>query len=97
VAGALTYTHTAQRGRLGVYKGQIYVGGGEIRHRDYWATYTAVESFDPKSDTWTRHAPMPMPRHGLAGDFVNNHFHLVKWIGAVRHKCAGAGDGYRSA
>ena len=71
--------------------------GGEIRHRDYWATYTAVESFDPKSDTWTRHAPMPMPRHGLAGDFVNNHFHLVKWIGAVRHKCAGAGDGYRSA
>jgi hypothetical protein len=24
-----------------------------------------------------RHALMPMPRHGLAGDFVNNHFHLV--------------------
>jgi hypothetical protein len=61
VAGALTYAHTAQRGGLGVYKGQIYVAG-EIRHRDYWATYTAVELFDPKSNTWTHHAPMPMPR-----------------------------------
>jgi N-acetylneuraminic acid mutarotase len=61
----------------GVYKGQIYVAGGEVRHRDFWGTYTAVESFDRRSNTWTRHAPMPMPRHGLAGDFIDNHLYLV--------------------
>jgi hypothetical protein len=42
------------------------MAGGEIRHRDYWATYAAVEAFDPKRDMWIRHSPMPMPRHGLA-------------------------------
>jgi hypothetical protein len=61
----------------GVYGGQIYVASGEIRHRDIWGTYTAVEAFDPKSNSWIRHSPMPMPRHGLAGDFIGNHFHLV--------------------
>lgn len=61
----------------GVHNGRIYVAGGEIRHRDIWGAYTAVEAFDPKSDTWTRLPPMPMPRHGLAGDFIGNRFHLV--------------------
>jgi N-acetylneuraminic acid mutarotase len=61
----------------GVFGGRIYVAGGEIRHRDVWGTYTAVEGFDPKNNTWTRLAPMPLPRHGLAGDFLGNRFHLV--------------------
>lgn len=61
----------------GVYDGRIYVAGGEIRHRDIWGTYTAVEAFDPKSNSWTRLPPMPMPRHGLAGDFIGNRFHLI--------------------
>ena len=61
----------------GVYNGRIYVAGGEIRHRDIWGTYTAVEAFDPKTDSWTRLPPMPLPRHGLAGDFIGNRFHLV--------------------
>jgi len=61
----------------GVYGGNIYVAGGEIRHRDIWGTYTAVEAFDPRSNSWKRHSPMPMPRHGLAGDFIGSHFHLV--------------------
>jgi len=64
-------------GAWGMHGGRIYVAGGEIRHRDYWGAYTAVESFDPESNRWTRHAPMPMPRHGLAGDFLGNGFHLV--------------------
>lgn len=64
-------------GAWGVHRGRIYVASGDIRHRDYWGAYTAVESFDPESNKWTRHAPMPMPRHGLAGDFLGNGFHLV--------------------
>jgi N-acetylneuraminic acid mutarotase len=73
----------------GVYGGQIYVAGGEVRHRDIWGTYTAVEAFDPKSNSWTRHSPMPMPRHGLAGDFIGNHFHLVS--GSVQSGTNAAG------
>ena len=61
----------------GVHNGRLYVAGGEIRHRDIWGTYTAVEAFDPKSETWSRLPPMPLPRHGLAGDFIGNRFHLV--------------------
>jgi len=64
-------------GAWGVYDRRIYVAGGEIRHRDIWGTYTAVEAFEPKSNTWTRLPPMPLPRHGLAGDFIGNRFHLV--------------------
>ena len=61
----------------GVYNGRIYVAGGEIRHRDIWGTYTTVEAFDAKSNSWTRLPPMPLPRHGLAGDFIGNRFHLI--------------------
>lgn len=61
----------------GVYNGRLYVAGGELRHRDIWGTYTAVEAFDPKANTWARLPPMPLPRHGLAGDFIGNRFHLV--------------------
>jgi N-acetylneuraminic acid mutarotase len=61
----------------GVNGGRIYVVGGEIRHRDFWATYAAVDAFDPKSNSWTRLPPMPMPRHGLAADFIGNRLHVV--------------------
>src|SRR3712207_8440259 len=60
-----------------VYNGRLYVAGGEIRHRDIWGAYTAVEAFDPKSNSWARLPPMPLPRHGLAGDFIGNRVHLV--------------------
>lgn len=61
----------------GTHNGRIYVAGGEIRHRDLWGTYTTVEAYDPKANSWARLPPMPMPRHGLAGDFIGNRFHLV--------------------
>ena len=61
----------------GTHNGRIYVAGGEIRHPDIWGTYTTVESFDPKANAWTRLPPMPLPRHGLAGDFIGNRFHVV--------------------
>jgi N-acetylneuraminic acid mutarotase len=61
----------------GVHDGRIYTAGGEIRHRDIWGAYTSVEAYDPKSNSWMRLPPMPMPRHGLAGDFLGNRFHVV--------------------
>jgi N-acetylneuraminic acid mutarotase len=61
----------------GTFNGRIYAAGGEIRHRDIWGTYTTVEAYDPKSNTWARLPPMPLPRHGLAGDFIGPRLHLV--------------------
>lgn len=61
----------------GVHGGKLYVAGGEIRHRDFWGTYTTVEAFDPKSNSWQRLAPMPLPRHGLAGGVLGDKLHLV--------------------
>lgn len=61
----------------GVHNGKVIVAGGEIRHRDFWGTYTAVESYDPVSNSWTRLAPMPLPRHGLAGGVIGNRLHLI--------------------
>ncbi len=61
----------------GVHGGRIYVVGGEVRLRDYWAAFAAVDAFDPKSNTWTRLPPMPLPRHGLAADFIGNRLHVV--------------------
>ncbi|MCE2950044.1 MAG: Kelch repeat-containing protein [bacterium] len=61
----------------GVHGGRIYVVGGEVRLRDYWAAFAAVDAFDPKSNSWTRLPPMPLPRHGLAADFIGNRLHVV--------------------
>lgn len=77
MAAAGTDADATQRDGLGCLWVRIYVAGGEIRHRDIWGTYTTVEAFDPKTNTWSRLPPMPMPRHGLAGGFVANRFHVV--------------------
>ncbi|MDP3700464.1 MAG: kelch repeat-containing protein [Hylemonella sp.] len=61
----------------GVHNGKIVVAGGEIRHRDFWGTYTTVESYDPATDSWSRLAPMPLPRHGLAGGVIGDRLHLI--------------------
>jgi len=61
----------------GVHDGRIYVVGGEMRTRDLWGTFTAVDAYEPKTNSWIRMPPMPMPRHGLAADFIGNRLHIV--------------------
>lgn len=61
----------------GVHGGRIYVIGGEVRQREYWGTFTSVEAYDPRADAWTRLPGLPMPRHGLAADFIGNRLHVV--------------------
>lgn len=42
-----------------------------------WVPVTDSWEYDPQADTWSRLPPMPMPRHGLAGGFIANRFHMV--------------------
>lgn len=64
----------------GIYKGKIYVAGGEIHNARMLGAYRAVEAFDPATNTWTILPWMQFPRHGLAGDFIENRLHLVSGL-----------------
>ncbi|MBX6740488.1 MAG: kelch repeat-containing protein [Acetobacteraceae bacterium] len=64
---------------LVVYRGRLFAMGGEAglidRGRIVQGTvFGQMESYDPASDTWQSHAPMPTPRHAVAavaiGDWI---------------------------
>lgn len=61
----------------GTYRGKIYVAGGEDQDLRKLSAFRAVEAFDPVANTWTILPSMQYPRHGLAGAFIENQFHLV--------------------
>jgi N-acetylneuraminic acid mutarotase len=61
---------TARSGHgLVVYRDRFFAMGGEaglvVNHQVVWAkVFAQMESYDPVTDTWQHHAPMPTPRHG---------------------------------
>ena len=42
-----------------------------------WAVIRAVEAYEPATNRWIVLPSMPTARHGAAGAFVGNRFHLV--------------------
>jgi N-acetylneuraminic acid mutarotase len=60
-----------------VYRGRIYVAGGEYQDPHMMATFRAVEAYDPASNTWSEMPPMPVPRHGLAVGVIGNQLHVI--------------------
>ncbi len=61
----------------GVYRGRIYVAGGEYQDPHMMATFRALEAYDPVSNTWTEMPPMPVSRHGLAVGVIGNRLHVI--------------------
>ncbi len=61
----------------GLFKGKIYVAGGEQRTSEYQRTFRAVEAYDPVTNRWTILPSMEFPRHGMAGDVIDGKFYLV--------------------
>ncbi len=61
----------------GVYRGRIYVAGGEGQDDRFMAAFRAVEGYDPATNAWAALLRMPVPRHGLAGAVIGNRLHLV--------------------
>ena len=57
--------------------GKIYVVGGEMRDTKVWGAFNVVEVFNPATNKWDSLTPLPVPRHGHAGDFVGNRLHVV--------------------
>jgi len=69
-----------------LYRGRIFVMGGEefviTRAADGTQTLGGTvfgqnESYDPATDRWESHAPMPTPRHGLGAAVVGGMIHVV--------------------
>ena len=61
----------------GTHKGKIYVAGGEMRSTNLWGVFRGVEAYDPASNSWSILPPIPIPRHGHAGDVIGNRLHIV--------------------
>ncbi len=60
-----------------VVDGKIYViGGGNLAVRSQLGLPT-VEEYDPATDTWTRKADMPTPRHGLSTSVLNGRIYAI--------------------
>jgi N-acetylneuraminic acid mutarotase len=76
-------------GGWATYNGKIYVAGGEVATPQLVGAYRAVEAYSPATNTWEKLPSMPMPRHGVAGAFIGNRFHLVS--GGITSAAAGAG------
>jgi len=60
-----------------VYRGRIYVAGGEYQDPHMMATFRAVEAYDPASNTWSEMPAMPVSRHGLAVGVIGNQLHVI--------------------
>jgi N-acetylneuraminic acid mutarotase len=60
-----------------VANGCLYVIGGEGNTADPRGLFDQNEVYDPRTNTWTKLAPMPTPTHGLGGAaFVNGRIYL---------------------
>jgi hypothetical protein len=57
--------------------GCLFVIGGEGNAADPRGLYDQNEAYNPRTNMWSRFAPMPTPTHGLTGGaFINGRIHL---------------------
>ena len=69
---------TARSGiSVNVYKGLIFVGGGEYQSPKIVAAYRAFAVFDPATDSWGSLPQMPVPRHGFQGAVVGHDLYYI--------------------
>lgn len=66
---------------LVLYRGRLFAMGGESGwFQDRVLTgqvHGQMESYDPASDTWQHHAPMPTPRHGMGAVALGDWIHVA--------------------
>jgi N-acetylneuraminic acid mutarotase len=63
-------------------RGRMWCFGGEerlfdARNRPIDRVLGSTESYDPATDSWMSHAPMPTPRHGLGAALVGEWIHVA--------------------
>ncbi len=53
------------------------MAGGQTYGAHLLSAHRQLEAYDPASNQWFIFPRMPSPRHGVAGAFIGNRFHLV--------------------
>lgn len=61
----------------GVLKGVVYTFGGEGDFSNAAGVFNSTEAYDPKTDRWTKLAPMAFPRHGSYAAVVEDRIYLA--------------------
>ena len=64
-------------GIAAVYRGRIYVAGGQSISGINNSVSRALEAYDPAADQWTTLPNLPQARHGQGGGVIGNRFHIV--------------------
>jgi N-acetylneuraminic acid mutarotase len=65
---------------LVVYRSRLFAMGGEggvIGRAGAAKVFGQTESYDPASDTWQKHAPMPTPRHAVGAALLGDWIHVA--------------------
>ena len=65
-----------------VYRDRFFAIGGQaglvVNRKVVWAkVFGQTESYDPVTDTWQDHAPMPTPRHGARAATIGDSIYVV--------------------
>ena len=64
-----------------VYRDRLFAMGGEgtlfVENTASPRVFGQMESYDPKTDTWQHHAPMPTPRHGSGPALIGDEIFVV--------------------
>ncbi|MFE0752444.1 Kelch repeat-containing protein [Inquilinus sp. NPDC058860] len=74
---------TARSGHgLVVYRDRLFAMGGEAGILQEGVPRQAkvfgqMESYDPKTESWQRHAPMPTPRHAVGATVLGDRIHVA--------------------
>lgn len=74
---------TARSGHgLVVYRGRLYAMGGEGGVLEQGVprqakVFAQMESYDPQTDSWQQHAPMPTPRHAVGATVLGDRIHVA--------------------
>lgn len=66
---------------LVVYRGRFFAMGGEtgqfVNRQLTGQVHGQMESYDPATDSWQHHAPMPTPRHGMGAVAIDDWIYVA--------------------
>ena len=61
----------------GVYRGRVYVVGGEMQSSQMTATFRTVEAYEPEANQWFVLPSVPLGRQPVAGDVIGDTFYVL--------------------
>jgi N-acetylneuraminic acid mutarotase len=61
----------------GVYRGRVYVAGGEMQSSQMTATFRTVEAYEPETNQWFVLPSVPLGRQPVAGEVIGDTLYVL--------------------